>query len=121
MFTTRLIHHHPQSQHHLDQRRAHGGRHRTDRGGLVERAAVLWDRRPEDFVNCASFAEGARSLVHLPSVALVRSGDESLLASLIVADFPSGTPVAEEHALALADIAHPEFRDRLRAEVAKTG
>ena len=98
----------------------------------------------EDFVNGASFSEGGRSLVCLPSVARVRSGDESLLVSRIVAGFPPGTPVttprhqvdvvatewgaaelagktAEERALALAEIAHPEFRDGLRAEAAKTG
>jgi acyl-CoA hydrolase len=98
----------------------------------------------EDFVCGASFADGGRSLVCLPSVARARNGpDETLLVSRIVAGFPPGTPVTtprhqvdvvatewgtaqlagktvEERAAALAEIAHPDFRDGLRAEAAKT-
>jgi len=98
----------------------------------------------EDFVSGASFAEGGRSLVCLPSVARIRSGaEEPLLVSRIVAGFPPGTPIttprhqvdvvvtewgpaelagktAEDRAAALAEIAHPDFRDGLRAEAAKS-
>jgi acyl-CoA hydrolase len=91
-------------------------------------------------VNGASFAEGGRSLVCLPATARVPDGARGhATVSRIVAGFPPGTPVTtprhqvdvvitefgaaelagrtvEERAAALAEIAHPDFRDALRAE-----
>jgi acyl-CoA hydrolase len=96
----------------------------------------------EDFVNGASFSEGGRSLICLPSTARVRfdSGERSV--SRLVAAFPPSTSVTtprhqvdvvitewgaaelagrtvEERAAALAEIAHPDFRDELHAQAAK--
>jgi acyl-CoA hydrolase len=92
----------------------------------------------EDFVCGASFSEGGHSIVCLPSTATV----EGKPVSRIVATFGAGgivtTPrhqvdvVVTEHgaaelkgltvrqrAAALAEIAHPDFRDDLRARAAK--
>jgi acyl-CoA hydrolase len=96
----------------------------------------------EDFVGGAAFAPGGRSLVCLPSTARVRGEAGDRLVSRIVAGLAPGTPVTtprhqvdvvvtewgaaelagrtvEERAAALAEIAHPDFRDSLRAEGAK--
>jgi acyl-CoA hydrolase len=96
----------------------------------------------EDFVGGAAFAPGGRSLVCLPSTAQVHGEGGDALVSRIVAGFAPGTPVTtprhqvdvvvtewgaaelagrtvEERAAALAEIAHPDFRDSLRAEAAK--
>jgi acyl-CoA hydrolase len=97
----------------------------------------------EDFVAGASFAEGGRSLVCLPATANVPDGAGGHApVSRIVAGFPPGTAVTtprhqvdvvitewgaaelagktvEERAATLAEIAHPDFRDALRAEAQK--
>jgi acyl-CoA hydrolase len=97
----------------------------------------------EDFVSGASFAEGGRSLVCLPATARVADGAGGHTAiSRIVNAFPPGTAVTtprhqvdvvitefgaaelagrttEERAAALAEIAHPDFRDALRADARK--
>jgi acyl-CoA hydrolase len=97
----------------------------------------------EDFVNGASFADEGRSLVCLPATARVPDGAGGhAAASRIVAGFVPGTPVTtprhqvdvvitefgaaelagktvEERAAALAEIAHPDFRDALRSDAAK--
>jgi len=96
----------------------------------------------EDFVNGASFSEGGRSLVCLPSTARLRFDGGERLVSRLVAGFPPGTAVTtprhqvdvvvtefgaaelagrtvEERAAALAEVAHPDFRDELRAQAAK--
>jgi acyl-CoA hydrolase len=99
----------------------------------------------EDFVNGASFAEGGRSLVCLPATARIPDGAGSHAhrhVSRIVTGFAPGTPVTtprhqvdvvvtefgaaelagktvEDRAAALAEIAHPDFRDALRAEAQK--
>lgn len=93
----------------------------------------------EDFVTGACFAEGGRSLVCLPATARVPDGAGGhTTVSRIVAGFPPGTAVTtprhqvdvvvtefgaaelagrtvEERAAALAEVAHPDFRDALRA------
>jgi len=99
----------------------------------------------EDFVSGSTFAEGGRSLVCLPSLAIVRGpgGDERRI-SRIAGSFPAGTLVTtprhqvdvvitewgaaelagrtvEERAEALVAIAHPDFRDALRAEARARG
>jgi acyl-CoA hydrolase len=96
----------------------------------------------EDFVNGASFSEDGRSLVCLPSTARVRFDGGERIASRLVHAFPAGTAVTtprhqvdvvvtewgaaelagrtvEERAAALAEIAHPDFRDELHAQAAK--
>ena len=96
----------------------------------------------EDFVNGASFSEGGRSLVCLPSTARVRFDGGERSVSRLVAGFPPGTSITtprhqvdvvvtewgaaelagrtvEERAAALAEVAHPDFRDELRAQAAK--
>jgi acyl-CoA hydrolase len=97
----------------------------------------------EDFVNGASFAEGGRSLVCLPATARVPDGAGGhAIVSRIVAGFAPGTPVTtprhqvdvvitefgaaelagktvEERAAALAEIAHPDFRDALHSDAQK--
>jgi acyl-CoA hydrolase len=96
----------------------------------------------EDFVSGAGLAEGGHSLVCLPSTARVRSEGREDPLSRIVPTFPAGAIVttprhqvdvvvtefgaaelagrtAGERAAALAEIAHPDFRDALRAEAAK--
>ena len=88
----------------------------------------------EDFVTGAAFSEGGRSLICLPSTAKTPAG----VVSRIVSVFPAGTCVttprhqvdviitefgaaelagktAGERAAALIEIAHPAFRDALRA------
>ena len=98
----------------------------------------------EDFVTGAAFAEGGRSLVCLPSTARVRSAEGERVVSRLVAAFPEGALVttprhqvdvvvtewgaaelagrtAEERAAALAEVAHPDFRDELRATADKWG
>jgi acyl-CoA hydrolase len=88
----------------------------------------------EDFVTGAAFSEGGRSLICLPSTAQTPAGVVSRIASV----FPAGTCIttprhqvdvvitefgaaelagktAGERADALVAIAHPAFRDRLRA------
>jgi acyl-CoA hydrolase len=96
----------------------------------------------EDFVHGSAFAEGGRSLVCMPSTARVRSDGGEQVVSRIVSVFRQGelvtTPrhqvdvivtefgAAElagatdaERAERLVAIAHPDFRDALRAELAK--
>jgi acyl-CoA hydrolase len=96
----------------------------------------------EDFVNGASFSEGGRSLVCLPSTARVRFTGGERIVSRLVPTFPPGTSVTtprhqvdvvvtewgaaelagrtvDERAAALAAIAHPDFRDELHAQAAK--
>jgi len=90
----------------------------------------------EDFVTGASFSPGGRSLICLPSTARVRGTD----VSRIVSEFPAGTCVTtprhevdvviteygaaelagkttRERRDLLIEIAHPGFREALRAEV----
>jgi acyl-CoA hydrolase len=92
----------------------------------------------EDFVSGASFSEGGHSIVCLPSTATV----EGKTISRIAAEFGAGAIVTtprhqvdvivteygaaelkgitvRQRAAALADIAHPDFRDDLRAHAAK--
>jgi acyl-CoA hydrolase len=92
----------------------------------------------EDFVSGASFSEGGHSIVCLPSTAMV----EGATISRITAEFGAGAIVTtprhqvdvivtehgaaelkgltvRERAEALARIAHPEFREELRASAAK--
>jgi acyl-CoA hydrolase len=96
----------------------------------------------EDFVMGAAFAPCGRSLICLPSLARVHGADGERPVSRIVTGFAPGTPVTtprhqvdvvatewgaaelagrttEERAAALAEIAHPDFRDTLRAAAAK--
>jgi acyl-CoA hydrolase len=96
----------------------------------------------EDFVNGASFSEGGRSLICLPSTARVRFDGGERVVSRLVPAFPPGTSVTtprhqvdvvitewgvaelagrsvDERAAALAEIAHPDFRDELHAQAAK--
>ena len=98
----------------------------------------------EDFVNGASFSPGGRSLVCLPSTAGASFDGAQRVVSRLVAGFPPGTSVTtprhqvdvvvtewgaaelagrtvEERAAALAEVAHPDFRDELRAQAAKLG
>lgn len=88
----------------------------------------------EDFVTGAAFSEGGRSLICLPSTAKTKDGHVSRIVSV----FPAGTCIttprhqvdvvitefgaaelagktAGERAAALIEIAHPAFRDALRA------
>jgi acyl-CoA hydrolase len=88
----------------------------------------------EDFVCGASFSEGGHSIVCLPSTA--KAGERTI--SRLVAEFPAGALVTTprhqvdvivteygaaelagltvgQRAQALAEIAHPDFRDELRA------
>ena len=90
----------------------------------------------EDFVTGASFSEGGRSLICLPSTARVRGAE----ISRIVTEFPAGTSVTTpRHAVdvviteygaaelaglttrerreVLIEIAHPRFREALRTDV----
>jgi acyl-CoA hydrolase len=96
----------------------------------------------EDFVNGASFSPGGRSLVCLPSTARVRFDGGERRVSRLVPGFPPGTAITtprhqvdvvitewgaaelagrtvDERAAALAELAHPDFRDELRAQAAK--
>jgi acyl-CoA hydrolase len=99
----------------------------------------------EDFVSGSALAEGGRSLVCLPSVALLRGeAGEPTRVSRIAAAFPAGALVTtprhqvdvvitewgaaelagctvEDRAAALVAIAHPDFRDALRAEAEQRG
>lgn len=93
----------------------------------------------EDFVQGAAFSEGGRSLICLPATARVRGEAGERRVSRIAASFRSGELVTtprhqvdvvvtefgaaelagatdEERAERLVEIAHPDFRDALRAE-----
>ena len=93
----------------------------------------------EDFVQGAAFAEGGRSLVCLPATARLRSEAGEQLISRIAGSFRNGELVTtprhqvdvivtefgaaelagvtdDERAERLIAIAHPDFRDALRAE-----
>jgi acyl-CoA hydrolase len=96
----------------------------------------------EDFVHGAAFSDGGRSLVCLPSTARVRSDGGERIVTRIAPAFRDGELVTtprhqvdvivtefgaaelagatdEERAERLIAIAHPDFRDALRAEAAK--
>ena len=96
----------------------------------------------EDFVPGAAFSDGGRSLVCLPSTARVRATAASASSPASSPAFPDGELVTtprhqvdvvvtefgaaelagatdEERAERLIAIAHPDFRDALRAEAAK--
>jgi acyl-CoA hydrolase len=98
----------------------------------------------EDFVSGASIAEGGHSLVCLPSTARLRANGGETQVSRLMAAFAPGTAVTtprhqvdvvvtewgaaelagktvRERSEALIAVAHPDFRDALRAEAEKLG